>query len=271
MDKSLELCTVFGFIFLITGCSLFFPNESLMQGQNGYSDDDSLYQNSTTSYPSSCYIGGTSLSNNTANIGYGHQHKITSNEKYRLVLPHTAQQSKHQHEIQTNPKQVEGQTQASTRQTNGDAAKLESEEKQQQFLRNQQQMQSNYQQQQQIIQATEQQRAKTENLNRQVQFETTKNFIEEKQQEFLHNQQQMQNNYQQQQRQNEYASEVAHKVQETNYQIESNIRKAEYEIAKKQQEGKKREEEEQQAIKNQVHQIQMQQAIQNQGFHFPGR
>jgi len=81
----------------------------------------------------------------------------------------------------------------------------------------------------------------------------------------------MQNNYQQQQRQNEYASEVAHKVQETNYQIESNIRKAEYEIAKKQQEGKKREEEEQQAIKNQVHQIQMQQAIQNQGFHFPGR
>jgi len=270
MDKSLELCTVFGFIFLITGCSLFFPNGSVMQGQNGYYNDN-YYHDSTTDHSSGYFIGDIFSSNATAHNGYGHQHKIPSDEKYRLVLPHTAQQSKHQHERQTNSKQVEGQTQAITRQTNGDAAKLESEEKQQQFLRNQQQMQSNYQQQQQIIQATEQQRAKTENLNRQVQFETTKNIIEEKQQEFLHNQQQMQNNYQQQQRQNEYASEVAHKVQETNYQIESNIRKAEYDFAKKQQEGKKREEEEQQAIQNQVHQIQIQQAIQNQGLHFPGR
>ena len=314
--------TVLSFVFLIAGCSFFFPNEAAMQGQNAYYEDDDDYQYSSVGYLSGPYIGGGSSAKASAHNEYGKQHKIPSSEKYKLVLSHSAQQSKHQAETQTNHKPVEsqtqastrqtkgqvvkpneaqtqsstgqtngnaiiltgqsqastrqaggnaiiltGQSQASTRQTGGNAAKQINEERQQEYLRNQQQMQNNYQQQQQNIQAAEQQKARTEILTHQIQIESTKNAIAE-----------MQNNYQQQQRQNEYASGIAHKVQETNYQVESNVRKVEYEVAQKKQEQKKHEEEQeqqqqqrQQAVQNQIHQIQMQQAIQSSGFHFPGR
>jgi hypothetical protein len=98
-------------------------------------------------------------------------------------------------------------------------------------------------------------------VKRQAEYEAAKPYIEEKKQE-----------YQQQQQRNQATVEYTQKVQQMNYEVEANKAKVQYEIEKNRQEEKKREEEQHQQQQQQQFQIQqMQQAIQNPAFRFPGR
>jgi len=213
MNKSFEVCALFGLIFWVTGCSLVCPATNTRQMDN-VSTYDGYPSSKTYNFSSYCSDSASRDSNCAGYTGYGHNYRHDGGDDRR-----------HQHEVPLTPEQQR--------------QKLAAEVKQTQIT------------------------GQVEIVKRQAEYEAAKPYIEEKQQE-----------YQQQQQRNQATVDFTQKVQQMNYEVEANKAKVQYEVAKNREEEKKREyerQQEQQKQQFQVQQMQMQQAIQNSGFHFPGR